>query len=208
MSLSDHERRTPKPQGFALVVVFLLLGILVAASAALLSTTGRGVFFASRFHEDAAARQAAEAGLAHAMATLEADPDFSGTIEDRLTHSNSSYRVGFTTSAPGPQDSVNNLLSSAPIPTSETPVPPRTALVVSRGVCRGSQVVMKALVGEGEQSRTTSILASNRIQLFNKIQIRGSTASPPTHLVRPTCTLTAPKLAPPSLGKALIRATR
>lgn len=78
-------------KAFALAFTLLLTTVVVVTVTALLATAGRKLFTASQYHQRAIATQAAEAGLARAQATLEANVRFQGRIKEELSHSGGSF---------------------------------------------------------------------------------------------------------------------
>jgi hypothetical protein len=162
-----------RDSAFALSLVLLFISVLVTCVVALLGTAGRGLFSAGGFTHRAAARQAAEAGLAKALSVLESDPSFQGSIEESLEHSGSAFEIKFVSANPGRRESYNNLESDTAFDMTEGLLPPHSAFVVAIGRCGTQEIALKALVKEAEETMSLSLLGSRRISLFNNVSVRG-----------------------------------
>lgn len=157
-----------------MMMALQLICVLLVAIVAMLAVAHRNLFSSRRYYQRVVAQQAAEAGLARAMSRLEENLSFTGTLEESLPHAGSSFRLEVVSGgSPGPLQSVNNLNSSSPIACPLGPLPAHSALLISQGSSGGTQVILKALVQEADETMALSLLASNRIALFDDISVRG-----------------------------------
>lgn len=171
--LDGMKPRLPR-SGFALMVALLLTCVLLVAVVAMLGTSSRGLFSAGQYQRRVIAQQAAEAGLARAMSTLEQDLDFTGTLVEALPHAGAEFRLDIVSAGTvGPLQSVNNLTSDSPKSSPMGDIPARAALLVSRGTAAGTEVVLRALVQEADETMGLAMLASHRVQLHDDVMIRG-----------------------------------
>lgn len=163
---------SPAP-GYALNLVLLVVAVLVTSVVALLATAGRTLFVSATYTHRLAARQAAEAGLARAMARLEQNPEFTGRIEEELTHAGARFELDIQAAPGGAEVSINNLLGSAPLVLPQGSLPAHSAFLVVTGSSAGQKVTLKALVEEAEETMRLSLLGSRRVVLHDQASLRG-----------------------------------
>lgn len=163
-------------RGMALGVVLLLITVVVVGLAALLATAGRGLFASSQYQGRAIAKQAAEAGLARAQATLEADISFGGRLEEELTEGQGRFVVDFTGAATSKVRSYNNLASSVALGIPAGDLPAHSAFIVAIGSYDGFEVVLKAQVKAADESLKFAGLASGVLEFDGSSTVSGLTS--------------------------------
>ncbi len=165
-----------KRKAFALITVLLMSGVMVMLVMALFASVRGGMLNARTASDQEAALNTAEAGVADAIAQLEMDNAWVLGFNRKATPwGGGEYSVDFYTGTgmPGPDDSVNNLLSDAPRATPLGDIPPHSALLVATGRVRGSQRRVEALVRGGGATVDAPLVAAGRVDFKGGLKVDG-----------------------------------
>ncbi len=171
-------QRARKP-GFILGTVMVLLPIMAIVLISLVAVLRTGSGTSLRHHAQTSALCIAEAGLADALAQLEANPAWAAGFADKtLSGMSGTYTVTFNQSGAGFDDtqSVNN--SDGTHPDSyrgADTVPPGATLLVVVARVAGAERRLEALVASSSISieLDTSLLTTGRIRFNGNVDISG-----------------------------------
>ena len=162
-------------RGFALIYVLMILAIVVMFVGALLTRTGSQALSGSLNFSQYQAQNAAEAGLADAVAQMEQSSTWTTGFSGKpLPGGGGSYTVHFSAS-----ESVNNLNSVLAANSRRGPngVPPGAALVVVEGHYGGATRTLEAVLVPGLGIPRRQVLgATGRIDMSGDLYIDGMTS--------------------------------
>jgi hypothetical protein len=164
-------------RGFVLITVFLLTSLMLLMVLSLLGLARRDTFGTKTQLDRVAARLVAEAGLAHAIQELTADPEWTaGFLGQPSAFQRGEYSLRFPAAGqtPTPEHSLNNLLSDNPLEAAGLVVPPRSAYLVVTGQVSDRRETVKAMLTRDVSLGSAAALsASGRIDLRGRVSVEG-----------------------------------
>lgn len=161
-----------KQQALALFITLLLMSVLSIMAVSLVLLTRQQALGAIEAQRQCLAHQAAEAGLAHAVHMLGADPAWNGSAQPHtLSDGQASYRLCF---GPGPLDSIKNLEGSTPLPGAYGVVPPGGVWLTAVGRCGTTTRILDAILARPSLPLLeVALLATGRIEMHGNVHVEG-----------------------------------